>query len=97
MWKENNNKLEKTFELKDFREAINFIELIAIAAEEMDHHPEIYNLYNKVGIKLSTHSAGDLVTARDKKLSAIIEELYNSHYNKTGTTQDNKEIDNSLW
>ena len=97
MWKEKNNKLERTFELKDFREAIHFIELIAIAAEEMDHHPEIYNLYNKVGLKLSTHSAGDIVTARDKKLSGIIDELYNSHYNKSGSDQEIKEIDNSLW
>ena len=80
MWNEENNKLEKSFEFKDFKEAIAFIQLIAFAAEEMNHHPEIFNLYNKVELKLSTHSAGDTVTAKDKKLSAEIDEIFSGHF-----------------
>ena len=82
MWSENNNKLERSFEFVDFKEAIAFIQLIAFAAEEMNHHPEIFNLYNKVDLKLCTHSAGDTVTAKDKKLASEIDEIYAGHFGK---------------
>jgi len=81
MWSETNNKLERTFEFKDFKESIAFIQLVAFAAEKMDHHPEIYNLYNKVELKLCTHSAGDTITAKDKKLAAEIDLIYDGHFN----------------
>lgn len=82
MWSEINNKLERTFEFKDFKEAIAFIQFIAFAAEKMDHHPEIYNLYNKVELKLCTHSAGDTVTSKDKKLSVEIDGIYKEYFKK---------------
>lgn len=47
----------------------------------MYHHPEIYNLYNKVELKLCTHSAGDTITAKDKKLAAEIDVIYDGHFN----------------
>lgn len=75
MWKEENNKLQRTFEFKDFVHAFSFLTKVAIAAEKMNHHPEIFNVYNKVEISLSTHDAGDIVTDKDRKLASEIDEF----------------------
>lgn len=75
MWKEENNRLYKKFEFKDFSEAFAFMTRVALAAEKMDHHPLWTNVYNKVEIWLSTHDAGDIVTAKDKKLAEKIDAL----------------------
>jgi 4a-hydroxytetrahydrobiopterin dehydratase len=75
MWKEENNKLYKKFEFKDFSEAFAFMTRIALAAEKMDHHPLWTNVYNKVEIWLNTHDAGDIVTDKDRKLSETIDRL----------------------
>jgi len=75
MWKEENNKLHKQFEFKDFSEAIAFMTRVALAAEKMDHHPKWTNEYNKLDIWLSSHDAGDIVTDKDKKLSEIIDKI----------------------
>ncbi|MBA3673753.1 MAG: 4a-hydroxytetrahydrobiopterin dehydratase [Chitinophagaceae bacterium] len=76
MWKEEKNKLYKKFEFKDFSEAFAFMTRVALAAEKMDHHPLWTNVYNKVEIWLNTHDAGDIVTAKDKKLSKVIDKFY---------------------
>ncbi|RNI34614.1 pterin-4-alpha-carbinolamine dehydratase [Hanamia caeni] len=75
MWKEENNKLCKKFEFKDFSEAFAFMTRVALAAEKMDHHPKWTNEYNKLEIWLSSHDAGDIVTDKDKKLSDIIDKF----------------------
>lgn len=75
MWKEEQNKLYRKFEFKDFSEAFSFMTRVALAAEKMDHHPEWKNVYNTVEIWLSTHDAGDVVTEKDKKLAGIIDKL----------------------
>ncbi|HZW64624.1 MAG TPA: 4a-hydroxytetrahydrobiopterin dehydratase [Hanamia sp.] len=75
MWKEENNKLHKQFEFKDFSEAFAFMTRVALAAEKMDHHPKWTNEYNKLDIWLSSHDAGDIVTDKDKKLSEIIDKI----------------------
>jgi 4a-hydroxytetrahydrobiopterin dehydratase len=75
MWKEENNKLYRKFQFKDFSEAFAFMTRVALAAEKMDHHPEWKNVYNIVEIWLSTHDAGDIVTDKDKKLSQLIDKL----------------------
>ena len=75
MWKEEDNKLYKKFEFKDFSEAFAFMTRVARAAEKMDHHPLWTNVYNKVEIWLNTHDAGDVVTDKDRKLSATIDKL----------------------
>ncbi|MGC4035591.1 MAG: 4a-hydroxytetrahydrobiopterin dehydratase [Chitinophagaceae bacterium] len=72
-WKEENNKLYKKFQFKDFSEAFAFMTRIALAAEKMDHHPEWKNVYNTVEIWLSTHDAGDVVTEKDRKLAKKID------------------------
>lgn len=75
MWTEENNSLKKTFAFKNFSEAFAFMTRIALLAEKMDHHPYWINVYNRVEITLNTHSAGDIVTEKDRKLAAEIDKL----------------------
>lgn len=75
MWKEENNKLVKTFEFKNFTEAFGFMSKVAIEAEKMNHHPFWTNVYNTVNFELNTHDAGDIVTEKDHQLAAIIDKL----------------------
>ncbi len=58
---------------KNFREAVSFIVRVAFSAEELNHHPELFNVYNRVGITLRTHEASDKVTELDIKLAQAIE------------------------
>lgn len=74
-WKEEDNKLKKTFEFKDFVEAFGFMSQVAIVAEKMNHHPNWSNVYNTVSFELNTHDAGDVVTEKDHKLASAIDEL----------------------
>ncbi|MTI40362.1 4a-hydroxytetrahydrobiopterin dehydratase [Fulvivirga lutimaris] len=75
MWKEENNTLVKSFKFKDFITAFGFISSVAIVAEKMNHHPNWSNVYNTVDFQLNTHDAGDIVTDKDHKLAAAIDEL----------------------
>jgi 4a-hydroxytetrahydrobiopterin dehydratase len=59
-WKLVNNKLNKSFKFKDFVTAFGFITKVAIVSEKMDHHPELFNVYNRVTIDLTTHDAGGI-------------------------------------
>lgn len=75
MWQEKNNTLYRKFQFKDFSEAFAFMTRVALEAEKMDHHPLWTNVYNTVEISLSTHSAGDVVTDKDRKLAEKIDDL----------------------
>jgi len=75
MWKEENNKLYRKFEFKNFSEAFAFMTRVALEAEKMDHHPLWTNVWNQVEVWLSTHSAGDTVTDKDRQLAKKIDEL----------------------
>ena len=75
MWTEENNSLYKKFEFKNFSEAFAFRTRVAIEAEKADHHPLWTNVYNKVEIWLSTHDAGNIITAKDRKLAENIDKL----------------------
>lgn len=75
MWTEQDNKLYRKFQFKDFSEAFGFMTRVALAAEKMDHHPLWTNVWNTVEVWLSTHSAGDVVTDKDHKLAAAIDKL----------------------
>jgi 4a-hydroxytetrahydrobiopterin dehydratase len=75
MWKEENNKLTRSFMFSDFSEAFGFMTRVALLADKMDHHPEWSNVYNKVDIRLSTHDAGDVVTDKDRALAGAIDKL----------------------
>lgn len=75
MWKESNNQLSREFVFANFVEAFAFMTKVAILSEKMNHHPYWSNVYNKVHIHLSTHDAGNIVTAKDRALAAAIDQL----------------------
>lgn len=75
MWTEKDNSLQKTFQFKNFSEAFAFMTRIAMLAEQMNHHPDWNNVYNRVHIKLNTHDAGNTVTDKDRKLAEAIDEI----------------------
>ena len=66
--------IRKNFTFKDFNEAFGFMTRAALIAEKLDHHPEWFNVYNKVEVTLATHDAGG-VTARDISLAAAMNRL----------------------
>jgi 4a-hydroxytetrahydrobiopterin dehydratase len=76
MWQEEDNKLKKSFEFKNFVEAFAFMTKVALIAEKMNHHPWWSNVYNKVEIELNTHDAGNIVTDKDHKLAKAIDKVY---------------------
>lgn len=59
-WILKEDKIEKQFQFKDFSEALAFIVRIGVLAEKQNHHPELYNVYNKVTIALTTHDVNGL-------------------------------------
>lgn len=75
MWKEEDNKLKKTFKFKDFQEAFGFMTRVAFLAEAAQHHPNWSNVYNTVEIELTTHDSGNTVTKKDHALAKAIDEL----------------------
>jgi len=75
MWQETDNQLVREFTFKNFSEAFAFMTRVALIAEKMDHHPWWSNVYNQVTIKLSTHDAGNVVTAKDHQLAEAIDKL----------------------
>ena len=60
----------RSFKFKDFNAAFGFMTRVALAAEKLDHHPEWFNVYNRVDMTLTTHDA-DGVTAMDVALAKI--------------------------
>lgn len=71
-WSYEEGTLRRSYEFGDFREAVSFIVRISFVAEEMNHHPEITNVYNAVELSLSTHDAGNAVTRTDLELARRI-------------------------
>ncbi|MEM6536047.1 MAG: 4a-hydroxytetrahydrobiopterin dehydratase [Pseudomonadota bacterium] len=66
--------IQKTFKFADFKTAWAFMSAAALKAEQMDHHPEWANVYNRVEVTLTTHDA-DGVTALDQALAAYMDAL----------------------
>jgi len=75
MWKEENNRLTKTFTFTDFTEAFGFMTKVAIVAEKLNHHPTWTNTWNTVRFELCTHDAGNTVTDLDRTLAKSIDKL----------------------
>ena len=65
--------IQETFTFADFNAAFGFMTRVAIKAEQMNHHPEWFNVWNRVDITLSTHDANGL-THRDADLARFIEQ-----------------------
>ncbi|MXO58044.1 4a-hydroxytetrahydrobiopterin dehydratase [Altererythrobacter salegens] len=66
--------IQRSFRFADFNEAFGFMTRVALLADKQDHHPEWFNVYNRVEITLTTHDAGGL-SARDAKMAAAIDGL----------------------
>ena len=65
--------IHKTFQFKTFNEAFGFMTRAAIKADQLDHHPEWFNVYNRVEVTLATHDAGG-VTELDVTLATFMDE-----------------------
>lgn len=73
-WSVEGKKLQRTWTLNNFVEAIAFVNKLVEPAEKAGHHPDIEISYNKVTVKLTTHDAGGL-TEKDFQLAKVISEL----------------------
>ncbi len=73
-WTLVDGKLRRDFAFEDFIEAFGFMTRVAILAERLDHHPEWFNVYNRVNIELSTHDVGG-ISRLDFKLARQIDAL----------------------
>jgi 4a-hydroxytetrahydrobiopterin dehydratase len=69
--------IARTFCFANFSEAWGFMNRVALLAEAQDHHPEWFNVYNRVEVTLTTHDAGETggLSARDARLAATIDRL----------------------
>ena len=74
-WTVREEKLYRQFKFKDFVSAFGFMSQVAILAEKMDHHPEWFNVYNRVDIELTTHDLGG-ISMRDITLAKQIDDHY---------------------
>ena len=73
-WSVVNGKLHKEFEFSDFNEAFGFMARASMHIEKINHHPEWFNVYNKLVIDLMTHDAGG-ITENDINLAKILNSL----------------------
>ncbi|MDP8941436.1 MAG: 4a-hydroxytetrahydrobiopterin dehydratase [Thermoproteota archaeon] len=75
-WMVENGKLTRTLEFDNFVQAFGFMTEVAIEAEKINHHPEWFNVYNRIKIDLVTHDVNG-ISNYDFKLATIINALYN--------------------
>jgi 4a-hydroxytetrahydrobiopterin dehydratase len=71
---EGRDAIQRAFRFRDFSEAFGFMARVALLAEAQDHHPEWFNVWNRVEITLTTHDAKGL-SERDLRLAAAIDAL----------------------
>ena len=76
-WEVKGNAICKSFKFKDFKQAMDFMVKAGEKAEEMNHHPDWSNVYNRVDIRLSTHDAGG-ITDKDFELATAMENVFSS-------------------
>ena len=74
-WIFENDCLKRNFEFSNFRDAMSFLVRISFEADQRDHHPEIFNCYNRVSLSLNTHDAGGKVTEKDFSLASAIDNI----------------------
>src|SRR5260221_3610298 len=71
-WSVRDGKLHREYKFPDFTHAFGFMATAATAIEKMNHHPEWFNVYNKVTVDLTTHDSGG-ITQRDVKLAKLLD------------------------
>ncbi len=74
-WTRADDCLCKSYTFDDFKAALAFMVRIGFEAESRDHHPEWSNIYNRVDVRLSTHSASGKITAKDVDLAKAMERV----------------------
>ncbi|GAB5558898.1 MAG: hypothetical protein SynsKO_05450 [Synoicihabitans sp.] len=74
-WEREGDELTKTFSFGDFRSAMGFMVRAGFEAEAHDHHPAWTNVYNRVEVRLNTHSAGGKITAKDFALAQAFDQI----------------------
>ena len=74
-WTLEGDALTRAFKFGSFREALSFMIRVSFEAEELNHHPDWTNVYNRVVIRLNTHDAGSKVTAKDVELAKRIQKV----------------------
>ncbi len=73
-WAVKEGKLHRVFQFSDFNEAFGFMTRAALVAESMNHHPEWFNVWNRVVVDLSTHDVGG-ISGKDFELAGKMNEL----------------------
>tara|TARA_B100001142_G_C14064500_1_gene550990 strand:+ start:313 stop:588 length:276 start_codon:yes stop_codon:yes gene_type:complete len=73
-WEIKDNKLHKEIQFESFNQAFGFMTRAAMEIEKMNHHPEWFNVYNRITIDLTTHDAGG-ITNNDVNLARILNSL----------------------
>ena len=73
-WRIKNDKLHKEFKFDNFNQAFGFMTRAAMEIEKMNHHPEWFNVYNRITVELTTHDAGG-ITKNDVNLARILDSL----------------------
>jgi 4a-hydroxytetrahydrobiopterin dehydratase len=74
-WEFKDSTLVKTFEFDSFREALSFMVRAGFEAEELNHHPDWTNVYNRLVVRLNTHDAGGKVTGKDVELAKRLQKI----------------------
>lgn len=74
-WERQGGEIQRKLQFAHFVEAFGFLTQVAMLAERADHHPEIWNVYNQVTLKLTTHDADNGLTQKDFSLARAINEV----------------------
>lgn len=74
-WQIEGGKLKKEYQFKDFASAFGFMSAVAIIAERLNHHPEWFNVYNRVSVELVTHDASG-ITQKDFELAKGMDQQF---------------------
>lgn len=73
-WQVVNGKLHREYKFPDFTHAFGFMTMAAIGIEKLNHHPEWFNVYNRVTVDLTTHDSGG-ITKNDVDLASLLESI----------------------
>ena len=77
-WNIKSKFLERQFMFKNFNDAFNFMKLVSVKCEDLNHHPKWTNVYNKVSVELYTHDL-DGLTKKDFELCSFMDEIFDKN------------------